>query len=131
MIRLYRSGKPCKEKGREMEYRKRNTAGSLVGQQLGNYRLLRLLGRGSFADVYLGEHIHLNTQAAIKVLDMRLTNEDMSDFHQEARTIARLKHPSIIQILEFGVERNLPYLVMEYAPNGSLRARFPKGSRLS
>jgi len=36
-----------------------------VGQQLGNYRLIQLLGQGYFADVYLGEHIHLNTQAAI------------------------------------------------------------------
>ena len=114
-----------------MEYRKRNFSRPRIGQQLGNYRLIHLLGRGSFADVYLGEHIHLNTQAAIKVLDMRLTNEDMSDFLNEARTIARLKHPSIIQVMEFGVEKNIPFLVMEYAPNGSLRARFPKGSRLA
>src|SRR5690348_2402326 len=100
----------------QMEYRKRNFSRPRIGQQLGNYRLVHLLGRGSFADVYLGEHIHLNTQAAIKVLDMRLTNEDMSDFLNEARTIARLKHPSIIQVMEFGVERNIPFLVMEYAP---------------
>src|SRR5579859_5357401 len=131
MIRLYRSGKPCKEKGREMEYRKRNTAGSLVGQQLGNYRLLRLLGRGSFADVYLGEHIHLNTQASIKVLDMRLTNDDMGDFLAEARTIARLRHPSIVQVLEFGVEGNTPFLVMDYAPNGTLRQRYSVGTILA
>ncbi|GAC1358371.1 MAG: hypothetical protein NVS2B12_01490 [Ktedonobacteraceae bacterium] len=40
----------------------------LLGQRLGNYRLLRIIGRGSFADVYLAEHIHLGTQAAIKVI---------------------------------------------------------------
>lgn len=114
-----------------MEYRKRNFTRPRIGELLGNYRLTQLLGRGSFADVYLGEHIHLKTQAAIKVLDMRLTNDDMSDFLKEARTIARLKHPSIIQVLEFGVEKNMPFLVMDYAPNGSLRARFPKGTRLS
>ena len=114
-----------------MEYRKRNFSRPLVGQQLGNYRLVQLLGRGSFADVYLGEHIHLNTQAAIKVLDMRLTNDDMGDFLKEARTIAHLKHPSIIQILEFGVENTSPFLVMDYAPNGTLRTHFPKGSRIS
>ncbi len=114
-----------------MEYRKRDFAKPRIGQQLGNYRLIRLLGRGSFADVYLGEHIHLKTQAAIKVLDMRLTNDDMGDFLKEARTIARLKHPSIIQVLEFGVEGNTPFLVMDYAPNGTMRSRFPKGSRLS
>jgi WD40 repeat protein len=113
-----------------MEYRKRNFSRPRIGQQLGNYQLIQLLGRGSFADVYLGEHVHLTTQAAIKVLDMRLTDDDMSDFLKEARIIARLKHPSIIQVLEFGVERNIPFLVMEYAPNGSLRGRFPKGSRL-
>jgi WD40 repeat protein len=114
-----------------MEYRKRNFSRPRIGQQLGNYRLIRLLGQGSFADVYLGEHIHLNTLAAIKVLEMRLTNDDMGDFLKEARTIARLKHPSIIQVLEFGIENNTPFLVMDYAPNGTLRALFPLGSRFS
>lgn len=112
-----------------MEYRKRNSSRPRIGEQIGNYRLLRLLGRGSFADVYLGEHIHLKIQAAIKVLDMRLTNDDMGDFLKEARTIAHLRHPSIIQVLEFGVENNTPFLVMDYAPNGTLHTRFPKGSR--
>ncbi len=112
-----------------MEYRKRNSARPRIGEQLGNYRLLRLLGRGSFADVYLGEHIHLNIQAAIKVLDMRLSNDDMGDFLKEARTIAHLRHPSIIQVLEFGVENNTPFLAMDYAPNGTLHMRFPHGSR--
>ncbi|HLQ30944.1 MAG TPA: serine/threonine-protein kinase [Ktedonobacteraceae bacterium] len=113
-----------------MEYKKRNNAQSRVGQQLGNYRLLRLLGQGSFADVYLGEHMHLNTRASIKVLDMRLSNDDMGDFLLEARTIARLRHPNIVQILEFGVEGNTPYLVMDYAPNGTVRQRYPKDSIL-
>ena len=45
-----------------------------VGEQLGNYRLVRLLGQGGFAEVYLGEHIHLSTPAAIKVLHARLTS---------------------------------------------------------
>ena len=43
-----------------------------VGQQLGSYRIIRLIGHGGFADVYLGDHVHLNTQAAIKVLQARL-----------------------------------------------------------
>jgi serine/threonine protein kinase len=113
-----------------MEYRKRNFAKLRIGQQLGNYRLLTLLGQGSFADVYLGEHIHLKMQAAIKVLDMRLTNDDMSDFLNEARTVAHLQHPAIVRVLEFGVEDNTPFLVMDYAPNGTLRTRYPTGSRL-
>src|SRR5215831_4508669 len=101
-----------------------------VGQQLGNYQLLRLLGTGGFADVYLGEHIHLGTQAAIKVLATRLTSEDLEGFRAEARTIARLKHPQIVRVLEFGVESGTPFLVMDYAPHGTLRTRHPKGSQL-
>ncbi len=99
-------------------------------EQLGNYRLIRLLGQGGFADVYLGEHIYLKTQAAIKVLQMRLVNDDLESFLKEARTVARLTHPHIIRVLEFGVEGNTPFLVMEYAPNGSLRQRHSRGERL-
>ena len=47
-----------------------------VGQRLGNYQLVRLLGEGGFAEVYLGEHVHLYTQAAIKVLYTQLTYEE-------------------------------------------------------
>ena len=103
----------------------------LLGHQLGNYRLIRLLGHGGFADVYLGEHIHLNTLAAIKVLDARLTADEITQFRNEARTIARLEHPHIVRVLDFGVEDRLPFLVMSYAPNGTLRQRHPKGTRLT
>jgi len=103
----------------------------LIGHQLGNYRLIRLLGHGGFADVYLGEHIHLNTLAAIKMLDARLTGDEITQFRNEARTIARLEHPHIVRVLDFGVEDHLPFLVMSYAPNGTLRQRHPKGTRLS
>src|SRR5437588_3232966 len=101
-----------------------------VGQQLGNYRLLRLIGRGSFAEVYLGEHLHLGTQAAIKVLHAHLTGEDSEQLRREARTMARLMHPHIVRVLDFEVENGLPFLIMEYAPNGSLRQRHPRGTTL-
>ncbi|MBA2288189.1 MAG: serine/threonine protein kinase [Ktedonobacteraceae bacterium] len=102
-----------------------------TGRQLGNYRLLRLLGQGGFADVYLGEHVYLNTLAAIKVLRTQLVHNDLQIFLTEARTIANLTHPHIVRVLEFGVEVNTPFLVMDYAPDGTLRQRHPKGSRLS
>ncbi len=100
------------------------------GQQFGNYRLTQLLGRGGFADVYLGEHIYLGTSAAIKVLHTQLENEDVGQFQTEARTIARLVHPHIVRVLEFGVEDTTPFLVVDYAPNGTLRKRHPKGTLL-
>ena len=98
-----------------------------IGQQLANYRLSQMIGQGGFADVYLGEHVYLNTLAAIKVLQMRLTDDDKRNFLEEARTIAHLKHPSIVRILEYDVVESIPFLVMEYAPNGTLRQLHPKG----
>ena len=101
--------------------------GDRVGQRLGNYRVIRLLGKGGFGDVYLGEHIHLNTQVAIKVLQTRLVGSNLEQFRVEAQTIARLVHPHIVRIFDFGVEDDIPFLVMDYAPNGILRQRHPKG----
>src|SRR6266568_2771351 len=101
-----------------------------VGQQLGNYRLMQLLGQGNFAEVYLGEHLHLNTQAAIKVLHAHFSSQDGERFRTEARTIARLVHPHIVRILDFDVEEGLPFLVMDYAPNGTLRKVHPTGTPL-
>ncbi len=104
-----------------------------VGQQLGNYRLIRFIGYGGFADTYLGEQVYLKTFAAIKVLRTQLAQNDQQAFYNEARTIAQLRHPNIVRVLEFGVESytNTPYLVMEYAPNGTLRQRHPRGTILA
>ncbi|HZU70527.1 MAG TPA: serine/threonine-protein kinase [Ktedonobacteraceae bacterium] len=101
--------------------------GEREGQRLGNYRLTRLLGRGGFAEVYAGEHIHLGTQAAIKVLKARLTSEQIEPFRNEARTIAHLRHRHIIRVLDFDVDDGVPFLVMDYATNGTLRQRYPPG----
>ncbi len=100
------------------------------GEQLGNYRLVRLLGEGGFAQVYLGEHTFLKKQAAIKVLHGQVTEDALATFLGEAQTIARLEHPHIVRILDFGVENKVPFLVMSYAPNGTLRQRHCEGSRL-
>src|SRR5438270_7488784 len=104
--------------------------GGAAGQRLGNYQLSQLLGNGGFAEVYLGEHIYLKTSAAIKVLEMQLANDALDSFLNEARTIARLEHPNIVRVLEFGMEGQTPYLVMTYAPNGTLRQLYPKGTIL-
>src|SRR5215472_2802264 len=97
------------------------------GEHLGNYRLVRLLGQGGFAEVYLGQHVRLSLQAAIKVLHTHLTGSEAEHFYQEAETIAKLSHPSIIRISDFDVQDGTPFLVMDYATGGSLRQRYPKG----
>ena len=97
-----------------------------IGLKLGNYHIVRLIGRGGFAHVYQGEHIYLKTPAAIKVLNMHLMNDVLEKFLHEARIIALLEHPHIVRVLEFGVEGITPFLVMNYAKNGTLRQRYPK-----
>jgi eukaryotic-like serine/threonine-protein kinase len=86
----------------------------------------RQLGSGGFADVYLGEHLYLKTLAAIKVLRTSLSAQDQQQFLHEAQ----LKHMHIVLVLEFGIERATPFLVMDYAPKGTLRQAHPRGSAL-
>ncbi len=101
-----------------------------VGQQLGNYRLHRLLGRGGFAEVYLGYHQYLHTPAAIKLLRQPLSQPAQQAFLLEAQTIARLLHPHIVRVLDFGVAEETSFLVLDYAPYGSLRQRYGSGRRV-
>ena len=101
-----------------------------VEQRLGNYRLIQRLGKGAFADVYLGEHLYLNTPVAVKVLHSRLDSHTLEDFLAEARYISQLVHPHIIRVFDFGLESGVPFLVMDYAANGNLRQKHPAGSTL-
>ena len=100
------------------------------GQHHGNYRLIKRLGRGGFASVFLAEHLYLRTLASVKILCASLAHEEKKRFLYEARIAARLKHEHIIRVLEFGVQEHVPFLVMDYAPRGTLRQIYPPGSRL-
>ena len=101
----------------------------LEGQQFGEYRLLRWLGRGGHAGVYLGEHIHIRMQCAVKVFPIEDTSED---FVKEARRISYLDHPHIVRIYHFWIdtEHALAFLAMDYAAGGTLRRQHPRGSLL-
>src|SRR5579884_3137974 len=97
-----------------------------IGQQLGGYRLVDLIGQGSFADVYLGEHLEQGSYAAIKLLQVQLDDDAaIEQFHAETRTLARLVHPHIVRLLDAGVEGGMPFLVTDYAAGGTLRQRHP------
>jgi serine/threonine protein kinase len=98
----------------------------------GNYHLQYHIGQGAFADVYLGKRIHLNTEAAIKILHAKLSTFDKQNFLREAQMIAKLDHQHIVRVLDFDfLPDNTPCLAMEYAAHGSLRQRHPYGERLT
>src|SRR2546421_1179455 len=99
-----------------------------VGQQLGNYRLMRLLGRGGFAEVYLAENVQLGSPAAVKVLHAQLASEDIEHFRNEARTIARLVHPHLVCRLLLEKKKGRPFLPLHYAANGRLHQRYTKST---
>src|SRR5260370_2707732 len=101
-----------------------------IGQQLGRYRLLRVLGEGGFATVYLGERVHLGTLAALKLLHLSFAPEDSEAFRKEAQLIARLEHPHIVRVLDYDVQAGTPFLVMSFASGGTLRTIHPRGTVL-
>jgi serine/threonine protein kinase len=102
-----------------------------VGQAFGNYRVVHLLGKGGFAKVYLGGHLHLEKHlVAIKVLRPELSNKYKADFLKEAQRSLELRHPHIVRFIDFGVKEDIPFLIMEYLVNGTMRTRHPKGSRV-
>ena len=103
-----------------------------IGQRFGDYRLTRFLGKGSFGEVYLAEHVHEHTPAAVKLIQARLRDDSLKEFISEANTLFQLQHPNVVRLLGFGIGKDdTPFLAMAYAPNGTLRQRYPKGARLS
>ncbi|GLV59787.1 hypothetical protein KDH_66110 [Dictyobacter sp. S3.2.2.5] len=98
------------------------------GQQFGDYRLKKRIGKGGFGEVYLAEHVGRGTQVALKLLHASLTQERfITAFQREARVLSQLDHPNIVHLFDYGVEQTTPFVVFEYAENGSLGKRYPLG----
>lgn len=95
--------------------------GSLVGNR---YRILQRLGKGGMGEVYAAREFSLGRTVALKVLNPQMTGVDgaLRRFALEARTIAALSSPHIVQIYEFAPAQNPPYIAMEYVPGGDLAA---------
>ena len=97
---------------------------TLEGKNLGKYRILEPLGRGGMAQVYKAYHPQLDRYVAIKVLRSDLVEETefLARFRREARAVAALRHPHIVQIYDFDTQDDIYYLVMELLEGDTLKA---------
>lgn len=98
---------------------------------IGHYQLIRELGSGTYAIVYQAWDGYLRRDVAIKVLRQEVLQVYQQEFLKEARVLARLNHPGIVRIIEFDIDGDIPYFVMNYVAEGSLRQRHPLGQKLS
>ena len=105
-----------------------------IGRVLGaRYRLVTALGTGASAHVYLADDVSLHRRVAIKVLHPALAGDAsfLKRFRAEARAVAALNHPNILQVYDWGEEGGEPYLVLEYLAGGSLRQVYDTGALLT
>ncbi len=95
----------------------------LTGRQLGDFRLLRRLGRGAMAEVYLAEQCRLKRRVAVKVLKPELADDGtyLKRFEREAQAAASLVHANIVQVYEVGRLDNIHYIAQEYVEGKNLR----------
>ncbi|MCH7990346.1 MAG: serine/threonine protein kinase [Planctomycetes bacterium] len=100
-----------------------SNADNLTGHKLGEFHLLRKLGQGGMADVYLAEQASLNRQVAIKILheDLRSDDVHLKRFVQEAKAAGGLHHPNIVQVFAIGEENGTNYIAQEYVQGWNLR----------
>ncbi len=95
----------------------------LVGQTLGHYRIVEQIGAGGMGVVYRGHDERLDRDVAIKVLAEEVATDPdrLARFEREARAVAKLNHPNILAIHDFGTEDKVAYAVMELLEGESLR----------
>jgi serine/threonine protein kinase len=107
-----------------------------TGKTIGKVRIEREIARGGMAEVYLGTHLTLDRAVAVKVMHNHIEADlDLqSRFEREAKVVAGLRHPNIVQIFDFDTEEGHPYIVMEYLMGPSLavylRELHKRGQRL-
>ena len=95
-----------------------------IGQTIGKVRVEKYLARGGMAEVYLGTHLTLERPVAVKVMHSYIESDPdlLMRFQREAKAVAGLRHPNIVQIYDFDTHEGHPYIVMEYLQGPSLAA---------
>ncbi len=101
---------------------------ALIGKSLGNFRIVERIGAGGMATVFKAYQASLDRYVAIKVLPVRYARDPdfVKRFVQEARVVAKLVHPNILQIHDFGEQDSITYIVMEYVEGGTLKDRLKR-----
>ena len=96
-----------------------------IGTRLGHYRIIALLGRGGMADVYRAEDERLGREVALKAVPPEFARdpERVERFEHEVRAAARLTHPNIVTVYEFGQGAGQHFYTMALMPGGDLKAR--------
>jgi eukaryotic-like serine/threonine-protein kinase len=102
-----------------------NDLSVLVGKSLGQFRLVERIGAGGMATVFKAYQPTLDRYVAIKVLPAYYARDPVfvKRFEREARAVAKLAHPNIVQIHDFGEQDHITYIVMEYVDGGTLKDR--------
>jgi serine/threonine protein kinase len=102
----------------------------MVGETLGTYRIVSEIGQGGMGVVYAAEHTLLGRRVAVKVLRSDLAGEYVERFFNEARAAARLHHPGLVEVFDFGNHDGRAFIVMELLIGESLAARLEREPRL-
>jgi tRNA A-37 threonylcarbamoyl transferase component Bud32 len=105
----------------------------LIGQTLGQYQIHELIGQGGMARVFKAYQPALDRYVAIKALPTRLDNvqdqELLKRFYIEARLVAKLSHPHIVPLHDFGEDQGWAYIVMEYIAGGTVREQLVRAEQ--
>jgi len=104
---------------------RRSQTTDLTGTTLGNYRVLSPVGRGGMAVVYQGYQASLDRYVAIKVMSHHLADDQtfVDRFQREAAGVAQLRHQNIVQMVDFGLKKDISFMVMEYIDGETLKER--------
>ncbi len=102
---------------------------ALIGQTVSHYHILEQLGQGGMATVYTAFDVRLERKVAIKVIRRdafppSILDNILKRFENEAKALAKLNHPNIVGVIDYGSHERAPYLVMPFIPSGTLKEKF-------
>ena len=99
------------------------------GTRLGQYEVQDFIGQGAMGVVYRAYHPQLERTGAVKVMQaIRPDADTVARFRHEAQAIAKLRHPNIVDVYDFGEFEGTPYMIVEYIPGGSLASKMAEAN---